>query len=99
MSRPVSHGVYGDESRRLYFSQRALQNASCSGVIPLGSSPFFIEFLARGAGFKGNGCVGDDFSPGTSLCGTGRSSIPKIGLPFERSKMKSRPILLICATA
>ena len=25
----------------------------------------------NGAGLVGNGCVGDDCSPGTSLCGTG----------------------------
>src|SRR6185295_19785406 len=73
MFRPSSHGVYGTESTRLYFSQSALQYASCSGVMPFGRSSFFIELRASGAGFTGNGCVGDDFSPGTSLCGTGRS--------------------------
>ena len=30
---------------------------------------------ASGAGFTGNGCVGHVASPGTVLCGTGRSSI------------------------
>ena len=39
----------------------------------------------NGAGRVGKGCVGDDCSPGTSLCGTGRSSIGQIGLPVTRS--------------
>jgi hypothetical protein len=52
-----------------------------------------------GSGFTGNGCVGQVASPGTSLCGTGRSSIPKIGSPVTRSKMKSSDILVITATA
>ena len=58
-----------------------------------------IELRASGGGFSGNGCVGEVFSPGTVLCGTGRSSMPNIGSPVTRSKMNSRPILLICATA
>ena len=45
---------------------------------------------ASGAGFTGNGCVGQVFSPGTALCGTGRSSMPKIGSPVTRSKMKTQ---------
>ena len=57
------------------------------------------ELRASGGGFSGKGCVGEVFSPGTVLCGTGRSSMPKIGSPVTRSKMNSRPILLICATA
>src|SRR5260221_311840 len=53
----------------------------------------------RGGGFSGNGCVGDDSSPSTSLFGTGRSSTPNTGLPVMRSRMNSRPIFVICATA
>ena len=65
----------------------------------VGSSDRLIEFLASGGGFTGNGCVGDVFSPGTVLCGTGRSSMPNIGSPVTRLKMKSKPIFVICATA
>jgi hypothetical protein len=54
---------------------------------------------ASGAGFSGNGCVGQVFSPGTPLCGTGRSSMPKIGSPVTRSKMKTSDIFVITATA
>ena len=40
---------------------------------------------SNGAGFVGNGCVGDVHSPGTPFWGTGRSSIGQIGLPVTRS--------------
>ncbi len=33
----------------------------------------------------GNGCVGQLFSPGIPLIGTGRSSIGQIGSPVTRS--------------
>jgi len=36
-------------------------------------------------GLVGKGCVGDVFSPGTSVCGTGRSSIGHTGCPVTRS--------------
>ena len=35
----------------------------------------------------------------TSLCGTGRSSMPQTGSPLVRSSTNSKPILVICATA
>jgi hypothetical protein len=54
---------------------------------------------ARGAGFTGKGCVGHVDSPGTVLCGTGRSSTPKIGSPVTRSKMKTSAIFVTTATA
>ena len=38
------------------------------------------DWRANGAGFVGNGCVGDEYSPGTSDCGTLRSSIGQIGV-------------------
>jgi hypothetical protein len=38
----------------------------------------------NGAGFVGKGCVGQDCSPGTSLAGTGRSSIGQSGSPVTR---------------
>ena len=53
---------------------------------------------ANGAGLVGNGCVGQLFSPGTSDCGTGRSSIGKIGWPVLRSNTKMKPYFVACAT-
>ena len=47
----------------------------------------------RLAGWSGNGCVGDACSPGTSLAGTGRSSIGNSGLPVSRSKRNRWPVL------
>src|SRR6266513_2030793 len=37
------------------------------------------DCFANGGGLVGNGCVGHDSSPGTSLFGTGRSSMGQIG--------------------
>ena len=39
---------------------------------------------ANGGATVGKGCVGQDCSPGTSLFGTGRSSIGQIGSPVTR---------------
>ena len=50
-------------------------------------------------GLVGNGCVGEVSSPGTSLCGTGRSSIGQTGSPVTRSKTKAKPCLVSCTTA
>ena len=44
-------------------------------------------YIRRGGGLIGNGCVGDVHSPGAVVCGTLRSSMPKIGSPVTRSKM------------
>ena len=68
-------------------------------MIPVGSSDRFMLMRAIGSGLIGNGCVGDAFSPGTLLGGTGRSSMPKTGLPFRRSKMNINPILPMWTTA
>ena len=54
--------------------------------------------LEMGAGFEGNGCVGQLASPGTSLCGTGRSSIGQSGLPVTRSKTNRNPCLVGATT-
>ena len=53
---------------------------------------------ANGGGAVGNGCVGDVHSPGTSVCGTGRSSIGKNGVPVTRSNTNTNPCLVACAT-
>ncbi len=39
------------------------------------------------------------FSPGTFVCGTGRSSIGHTGLPVTRSNTQVKPVLVIWATA
>ena len=40
----------------------------------------------KGGTTVGNGCVGQDCSPGMSVCGTGRSSIGQMGAPVTRLK-------------
>src|SRR6202030_3896606 len=47
----------------------------------------------------GKGCVGDVFSPGTSDCGAGRSSIGHTGWPVTRSKTYRKACLPGRATA
>ena len=44
-----------------------------------------------GGGFVGKGCVGQASSPGTSLFGTGRSSMGHNGSPVTRLNTKSSP--------
>ena len=56
-------------------------------------------FCVSGSGLTGNGCVGDACSPGTSLFGTGRSSMSKIGLPVTRLSVNINPVLLTMMTA
>ena len=41
---------------------------------------------SKGGGLVGKGCVGERVSPGTSLAGTGRSSMGQTGSPVTRSK-------------
>ncbi len=50
-------------------------------------------------GRVGNGWVGDVRSPGTSLCGTSRSSMGQTGSPVTRSKTKTSPCLVSWVTA
>src|SRR6202162_1520731 len=53
----------------------SLQNFSCSGVTVATSSG--LNFTRdNGGALSGKGCVGHESSPGTSLFGTGRSSMP-----------------------
>src|SRR5690349_8242451 len=44
-----------------------------------------------GFGFKGNGCVGQVCSPGTSETGTGLSSIGNKGFPVSRFNTYKKP--------
>ena len=82
----------------MYLSHSSSQNALCSGVT-FDSSDRFSELRASGGGLTGNGCVGDVHSPGAVVCGTLRSSMPKIGSPVSRLKMNSSAIFVCCATA
>ncbi len=54
-----------------------------SGVKSIRSSSV-SPYISYGAGRVGNGWVGEVFSPGTSDCGTGRSSIGHTGSPVSR---------------
>src|SRR5215510_4821700 len=54
---------------------------------------------AYAGGLVGNGCVGDVFSPGTSDCGTGRSSIGHTGCPVTRSKTNTNVCFVGWTTA
>src|SRR5579859_5162500 len=78
-SRPK--GVKGP--RVLYFANCAAQYSWISGEM-LETSSAVILSRASGGGFSGNGWVGHDASPGTSLFGTGRSSTPQTGFPVSR---------------
>src|SRR5262249_29474424 len=67
-----------------YFFISACASAFNSGVRSNASSSVTPCSLNAG-GFDGNGCVGHDCSPGTSLFGTARSSIGHVALPLARS--------------
>ena len=54
---------------------------------------------SNGAGFVGNGWVGDVCSPGVFDCGTGRSSIGHTGWPLTRSKTNANACLVTWTTA
>src|SRR5215470_14400473 len=76
-------------------SHSAWQLATCSAVVSdaVTMSSFLKLVFASAGGFIGNGCVGEYHSPGALPFGTGRSSTPKIGLPFVRSRMNIHPVL------
>src|SRR3954452_17805737 len=66
---------------------RSFHEACSCGVRMYGfTSAAVIFWRAKGGGRVGIGCVGQVFSPGMSLFGTGRSSIGQSGFPFTRSK-------------
>src|SRR5436309_14333788 len=91
-------GMYGPPSFMSLSSTRCSQYDWCCGS-PLYNLSREIVFCASGGGLTGNGCVGDACSPGTSLFGTGRSSISKIGLPVTRFSVNINPVLLTMMTA
>ena len=66
------------------------QYFSCSGsLVKISSGPMLTR--ASGPGLTGNGCVGQVCSPGTSLCGTGRSSTGYTERPVSRSRKNMYP--------
>ena len=67
-------------------SRTACFSRACSSGLMNGlTSSGLNTWRANGGGFEGMGCVGDETSPGTSLFGTGRSSIGHSGFPVRRS--------------
>src|SRR5260221_13513220 len=70
---PTSAGVNGESPTRYRLSTSSA-SARSAGVKSIKSSGTWSMLRAYAGGFVGNGCVGDVFSPGTSGCGTGRSS-------------------------
>src|SRR5436190_12436256 len=92
----TSGGRYTGPSRyRLAASRPAAFNSGVKSIKSLSSTPP----REYGGGFVGIGWVGLVFSPGTSVCGTGFSSIGQIGWPVMRSNTKRNPCLVACATA
>src|SRR5712671_1191395 len=70
-----------------------------SSSVKYGLMSFSVnDCRANAGGLVGNGCVGQDSSPGTSDFGTGRSSIGHNGLPVSRSNTNRKPCLVGCAT-
>src|SRR5262249_11321060 len=82
----------------LYRATLSFACARNSGVKSIKSSGTLTYCLAYAGGLVGNGCVGDVFSPGTSDCGTGRSSIGQTGSPVTRSKTYVKPCFVTWAT-
>src|ERR1039458_2877332 len=82
----------------LYSFTRSSALAWSSGVKSIRLSTV-IAWRAYAGGLVGNGCVGEYHSPGTSPCGTGRSSIGQTGFPVTRSKTYRNDSLLGTATA
>src|SRR5882724_9293133 len=82
ISEPFKLGGVKMPSLRNFLMVSRQFSRSC-GVGPHASSAD-ICCAANGGGATGNGCVGDVTSPGTSLCGTGRSSTGNTGFPVSR---------------
>ncbi len=97
----VSCSVESGANRPLLaFFSRSIQDARSASVRNSGvRSSTVICCRANGAGFVGNGCVGQVCSPGTVLFSIGRSSIGHSGLPVSRSKTNRKPCLAAWATA
>ena len=89
-------GVNKPSLRRLAsFSRHSRRSNRAS---PQASSALRL-WEAMGGGTKGKGWVGAERSPGTSVCGTGRSRTGNRGAPVSRSSTKTKPVLVAWATA
>ena len=78
-------GVNGPSFRAL--ATRSFIVSYCSGDSSHGFTSSTVKSIfANGGGAVGNGCVGHACSPGTSLLGTGFSSIGQSGSPVTRLK-------------
>ncbi len=80
----IDGGVNGVVLKRI-FSSAFTASARSSGVKSIRSLTV-APCRSNAAGFDGIGCVGEVFSPGTSVCSTGRSGIGQTGAPVTRSK-------------
>src|SRR5436190_23845599 len=89
-------GVYSGPN--LYCEAIWMASARSAGVKSIRSSRL-VPWRSNGAGLVGNGWVGEVLSPGTSDCGTGRSTIGQTGSPVTRSNTKVSACLVTCATA
>ena len=89
-------GVYIPSQRSDFIVSRHLRRSKPSS--PNASSGSSVVAVS-GGGAAGNGCVGDVISPGTSVCGTGRSSIGNNDSPVRRSSTNRIPILVACTSA
>src|SRR5262245_9875272 len=85
-SRPI--GVNGP---RCFSRSNISTQYSCDSGVTFDTSSRVIDKRASGGVTTGNGCVGHETSPGTVLCGTGRSSTGKSGLPVTRSSTYNNP--------
>ena len=95
----ADHGRKKHRSRFVARHRIACACARSSGVKSIRSSGILRKLRAYAGGLVGKGCVGEVFSPGTSDCGTGRSSIGHTGCPVTRSKTYRYDSLLGKATA
>src|SRR3954470_22338224 len=81
----------GPRRNRFDASRPAALSSGVKSIRSLSITPL----REKAGGLVGNGCVGDVFSPGTSVCGTGRSSIGKIGSAAPRLERKKKACLSI----
>src|ERR1700733_2042791 len=83
VSTPTAGGVYKPV---LAFVRRSVHHTFSSGFMnPSYMSFTVIPWRPNGGTTVGKGCVFEVTSPGTSLCGTGRSSIGHRGFPVTLS--------------
>src|SRR6266853_2444238 len=89
----------GVNSGPIRYCETNLSASAWSSGVKLIKLSLEIPWLSNAGGLDGNGCVGEYHSPGTSPCGTGRSSIGQMGSPVSRLKTYSTPCFVGCATA